>query len=64
MTDKYTRPDGFCRRCGQPWWTEEHNHKTLGTLTPEAALNAWQNKLAQEQADAARAEEHATVPRQ
>jgi hypothetical protein len=59
----FTRPDGVCLECGVPYWQEEHNHKKLGTLSSEAALQAWEDKLAREQEEAARAEADAAESR-
>ena len=43
---EYRDPDGFCRKCGQPWWTVEHDHRTLGTLSPAEALALWEEYAA------------------
>lgn len=35
---------GPCGQCGITQWGEPHNHRTYGTLTPEAAHAYWETK--------------------
>jgi hypothetical protein len=40
-------PDGFCAKCGGPWWTVPHDHKPIGTLSAADALALWEEYAAE-----------------
>jgi hypothetical protein len=45
------QPTGFCQPCGMPTYGgEEHDHRSIGTLTPEQATAYWQEKKEAEHA--------------